>query len=114
MTAIGMLSSKADGAPTIGSAYASINYHEGTGLPYQTPGISRKNSPWRNIQNIMLWIGATIQYGSENRANRPIGWECQYYPLIVPENFYYDSIETSSAGDMIRYSSLAGCGLVVL
>ena len=58
MTAIGMLSSKADGAPTIGSAYASINYHEGTGLPYQTPGISRKNSPWRNIQNIMLWIGA--------------------------------------------------------
>ena len=58
MTAIGMLSSKADGAPTIGSAYASINYHEGTGLPYQTPGISARNPPRRNIQNIMLWIGA--------------------------------------------------------
>ena len=58
MTAIGMLSSKADGAPTIGSAYASINYHEGTGLPYQTPGISARNPLRRNIQNIMLWIGA--------------------------------------------------------
>ena len=58
MTAIGMLSSKADGASTIGSAYASINYHEGTGLPYQTPGISARNPLRRNIQNIMLWIGA--------------------------------------------------------
>ncbi len=42
-TAIGMLSIKADGISTTGSAYASINYRDGTGYPYQSPGISWDN-----------------------------------------------------------------------
>lgn len=58
MTAIGMLSSKANGVATTGSAYASINYYEGTGIPYQAPGISRENTLMENMQNFLLWITA--------------------------------------------------------
>ena len=58
MTAIGMLSSKAGGAPTTGSAYASVNYYPGTGIPKQGPGISGENSLWTNISRLLYYIGA--------------------------------------------------------
>ena len=58
-TAIGMLSSKAGGVATMGSAYASINYENGTGIPYQTPGISSDNTLWNNLNNILNWLFAS-------------------------------------------------------
>ena len=59
MTAIGMLSSKAGGAPTMGSAYASVNYYEGTGIPYQSPGLKWSNGLSKNFSNLMNWLYAS-------------------------------------------------------
>ena len=59
MTAIGMLSSKAGAAPTMGSAYASVNYYEGTGIPYQSPGLKWSNGLSKNFSNLMNWLYAS-------------------------------------------------------
>lgn len=59
MTAIGMLSSKAGGAPTMGSAYASVNYYEGTGIPYQSPGLKWSSGLSKNFSNLMNWLYAS-------------------------------------------------------
>ena len=51
---------------------------------------------------------STIKYDQNDLVCRPIGWDSMYYPLVVPDRFFYDKITISEQSDSIWYRSESG------
>ena len=51
---------------------------------------------------------STIKYDANNNVCRPLGWDLKYYPLVVPQSFYYDEISLSDKSSTIWYKTSSG------
>ena len=49
-----------------------------------------------------------IKYDANNNVCRPLGWDLTYYPLVVPQSFYYDEISLSDKSNTIWYKTSSG------